>query len=374
MKVLHINSNYLTTALHQTMIEHLDALDICGTVMAPTYDLRRCVINPRENVVPLECFKKQDRYFFSMKQKKIICSINHSVQVGTYNLIHAYTLFTDGNSAYELSKKYGIPYVVAVRNTDLGFFRLRINLRRRGIEILENAAAVFFLAETTKDRVLGDYVPENKRAAILEKSFIIPNGIDDFWLDNRYYERNLEQAVNRLAHQKVNVVCVGQISKRKNMSTLQKALNLLRGEGWDIALTVVGKIVDRDEYKMVISDQHTKYFQPVPKEDLITHYRKADVFALPSISETFGLVYAEAMTQGLPVLYSRGQGFDGQFPDGEVGFAIEAQNPADIANKIKLAVENYSLLAENSLHMSGKFRWLDICEKYKEIYERIAGE
>lgn len=36
--VLHININYLTTALHQTMVEHLDAQGIMSTVFVPTYD------------------------------------------------------------------------------------------------------------------------------------------------------------------------------------------------------------------------------------------------------------------------------------------------------------------------------------------------
>ena len=40
-------------------------------------------------------------------------------------------------------------------------------------------------------------------------------------------------------------------------------------------------------------------------------------FCLPSHAETFGLVYVEAMSQGLPIIYE-GQGFDKQFQDGEV--------------------------------------------------------
>ena len=37
-------------------------------------------------------------------------------------------------------------------------------------------------------------------------------------------------------------------------------------------------------------------------------YRENDIYVMPSIIETFGLVYAEAMSQGLPVIYTRGQG------------------------------------------------------------------
>ena len=376
MKVLHINCNYAGTDLHRHMIMHLNHCGIDSCVYVPVYCAEGVdVSTPGAEVILSQCFRRWHRVMFDYKQSRILHDVQSKCDIAEFDCIHAYTLFTDGNTARKLSQKYKIPYVVAVRSTDVNtFFRKVAYLRPRGVEILRDAAAVFFLSETYRTLVLNKYVPEKYRQEIYDKSYIVPNGIDDFWLDNRYYERNLEQAVQRLTHHKVNVVCVGQISKRKNMSTLQKALQLLRNEGWDISLTVVGKRIDSDEYKKVISDHHTKYYQPVPKEELIAHYREADLFALPSISETFGLVYAEAMTQGLPVLYSKGQGFDGQFPDGEVGFAIEARNPADIADKIRLAVENYSLLAENSLHKSDKFRWSDICGRYKEIYGEIAGK
>ncbi|MBF1138813.1 MAG: glycosyltransferase, partial [[Eubacterium] sulci] len=37
--------------------------------------------------------------------------------------------------------------------------------------------------------------------------------------------------------------------------------------------------------------------------ELIEEYRKADIFALLSKTESFGIVYAEAISQGLPILY-----------------------------------------------------------------------
>lgn len=369
MKILHINGNYLTTALHQTMVEHMDDMGVHSTVIAPTYNADRCVIKPNENVIPAQCFQKNDRFLFGLKQKKIIRFIKEKVQVQEFDLIHAYTLFTDGNSAYELSKEYNIPYVVAVRNTDVNhFFRMRFFLRKRGIQILEDAAAVFFLSQTYRDTVFEQYIPKAKRSRIWDKSYVIPNGIDDFWLKNRYVTRDLGQAEERMLHKVLNVVCVAQITPNKNIPMLQEALKLLRQDGWDAHLTVVGKTVDALELKCILQDSCTRYMEPVPKEQLINLYREADIFALASHHETFGLVYAEAMSQGLPVLYTAGQGFDGHFAEGEVGYAINDHSAQDIAEKIKLTVVNYRRLAENSLKWSQKFCWSKICQKYAEIY------
>ena len=44
---------------------------------------------------------------------------------------------------------------------------------------------------------------------------------------------------------------------------------------------------------------------------------------MTSLGESFGLTYAEAMSQGVPVIYSKGQGFDGQFKEGVVGYHVD---------------------------------------------------
>ena len=372
VKVLHINCNYLTTPLHQTMIEHLDAVGIKNTVIAPTSNAKDRAIVPNKNVLPAECFKMQDRFLFRIKQAKIIHAVKNLVQVTDYDVIHAYTLFTDGNSAYELSRQYGIPYVVAVRNTDFNFFRLRINLRWRGIKILENASVVLFMSEIAKNKFIDSYVPESKRQHILQKARVVPNGIDDFWMKNRYTQRSLEQTAERISHKELQVICVARIIRQKNIPRLQEALNLLRADGWSVRLTVVGKIVDQNEFDIIQKDRNTVYHEPVSKEKLIELYREADIFVLASHSETFGLVYAEAISQMLPVVYTQGQGFDGQFPEGYVGYHAISDSAEDIAGKIKMVCEDYSTLGNNCVEAVEKFLWNDICTGYKTLYESIV--
>lgn len=374
VRVLHINCNYLTTPLHQTMIEHLDAVGIKNTVIAPTSNAKDRAIVPNKNVFPAECFKRQDRFLFHIKQAKIIRAVKNLVQVTDYDVIHAYTLFTDGNSAYELSRQYGIPYVVAVRNTDFNFFSIRINLRRRGIKILENASVVFFMSEIARNKFIDSYVPESKRQRILQKCRVVPNGIDDFWIKNKYTQRSLEQTAERISHQDLQVICVARIIKQKNIPRLQEALNLLRADGWKVRLTVVGKIVDQDEFDIIQKDVNSVYHAPVSKDKLIDLYREADIFVLPSHGETFGLVYAEAMSQALPVVYTQGEGFDGQFPEGYVGYHTVSESAEDIANKIKMVCENYTAMGNNCMGAVDKFLWNDICTGYKNIYENMIDQ
>ena len=69
-------------------------------------------------------------------------------------------------------------------------------------------------------------------------------------------------------------------------------------------------------------------------ENFIKYFIESDIFVMPSRYETFGLVYVEALSQGLPVIYTRGQGFDGQIPDGEVGYSVKCNDVNEIAEKL----------------------------------------
>ena len=373
MKVLHINANYITSALHQTMMNHFsDRIE--NTVFAPTFDVNRCIIKPNPNVIVAECFKKWDRLFFFYKQRKIRKAVLERVDIRNVDVIHAYTLFTDGNIAYYLAKKFKKPYVVAIRNTDVNdFFKKMIHLRPRGLEILKNADAVFFLSSVYEETVIENYVPQNMQDEIRAKSYIIPNGIDDFWHHNIYL-KDVEKSIERICETKeINCLYAGIIDANKNIELTLKALELLKLEGWKCKLTAVGRIADKRVFSRLEAYDFFDYFLPQEKENLISYYRDSDVFIMPSHTETFGLVYAEAMSQGLPVIYTRGQGFDGQFEEGIVGYSVSDNDAVELKNKILCAVNHLKELSSNSVNVVNRYDWNLICKQYEKIYSEIIS-
>lgn len=368
MRVLHINCNYIGTTLHQLMVENLEHLGYENSVFVPVYDKRLSVIKPNDNVCVCECFKKWDRLFFDYKQYKILKALESHYHVEDYNLLHAYTLFTDGNCTRKLAKKYGIPYVVAVRNTDVNdFFRLMPHLRTRGIKTMLDAEAVFFLSESYRQQVFEKYIPLKYRDTIYKKSHIIPNGIDDFWF------KNPPERDNKL-DDTIKLIYAGRIDRNKNIPTIQKAAAILRGRGYKVSLTVVGKIADERVFSIIKKDPYTICLSAQPKELLLEFYRKNNIFVMPSFTESFGLVYAEAMSQGLPVIYSKGQGFDNQFPEGMVGFHVSAYDALDVADGIQKVVNNFNKIAKNTVSSTRIFDWKKIVEQYDAIYKAICEE
>ncbi|HJB45653.1 MAG TPA: glycosyltransferase family 4 protein [Candidatus Mediterraneibacter surreyensis] len=368
MRILHINCNYMGTKLHQTMIEHLNPYVKENKVFCPIYSGSQLVTNPNSNVLVSRCFNAMDRAFFLMKSKKITTSVQKQVDILEFDCIHAYTLFTDGNCALECKKKYRIPYIVAIRATDFLFFKYRINLRKRGINILKHASYIIFLADNSKERFIRKYVPKRFQNEIINKTVVIPNGIDDFWLHNKYYRVNED---NKFRNKQITLCCVAQIIKRKNIPNICEAMEILKSQGWRIELQVIGKIIDKKEYNKIANHSEISYISPLKKEKLINRYREADIFVLPSKGETFGLVYAEAMSQGLPVIYSKDEGFDGQFQEGVVGYHVNPKDPKSIANAIIQVCDKYNLLSKNATKLSDKFDWNNIIQSYLKIYSTL---
>lgn len=363
MKVLHINCNYMGTPLHQKMVERLDTVGVESVVFAPVSSLESAVVKPRENVIACKCFSKWDRVAFYYKQHKIRKALEDELVISDFDIMHAYTLFTDGNCAYQMSKKYGIDYVVAVRNTDVNsFFKWRPHLIGRGVQIMRNAKYVFFLSQPYKNRVINKFVPSRYRSEIEKKSYVIPNGIDDFWHDN------LQNSSCNLIKNPIKLVYAGRIDANKNILTTQAAMRILRDKGYDLRLTVVGKVEDQAVYKQICSDEYTTCIPAVDKTKLIHTYRDNHIFVMPSFTETFGLVYVEAITQGLPVVYSIGQGFDHQFEEGQVGYHADAYSAESVACAIEKIVKNYDKIVKDLPSKAEAYNWTRICMQYSELY------
>jgi glycosyltransferase involved in cell wall biosynthesis len=100
-------------------------------------------------------------------------------------------------------------------------------------------------------------------------------------------------------------------------------------------------------------------------------YKAASIFIMPSFKESFGLVYAEALSQNIPVIYSNKEGFDGWFDAGKIGYPVDPRSSLDIADKIMLILNNYHEIQTNIVSAGKCFSWNTICEKYYDLYNNI---
>lgn len=316
-------------------------------------------------------FSNIDRWFFFNKEKKVMRALKNRLSGKSFNMIHAHTLFSEGYLAYKLHKESGIPYIVAVRNTDINvFFKYRKYLHGLGCEILKNADRIIFLTSVYEQKLFDKYIPKKFRDELKSKIVIIPNGIDSLFLNN------MAQPRSRASENKLNVITVGMVNKNKNQTYICDQLEKYQKDNPDIIVSYKNFGIIRFERDKKYAALLNKYpfverCEPKSHMELIEEYRKADIFALLSKTESFGIVYAEAISQGLPILYTKGEGFDTQFDDGVVGHAVDLSKNGDFVQKLESILKDYEGFSKRALEGASRFDWKKIGRRYSELYAEV---
>ncbi len=280
------------------------------------------------------------------------------------SITHGNMLISDGIICRYLHDKYRIPYVVTVRDTDINtWFNWKLGwIKKQTGKNIEAAKKIIFLGSEYKNKLRECLADERLSDIVDSKSIVIPNGIDEFFLENI-------NSYKQISNNCIKVIFIGKLEKRKNLELTVEAIKLLRREGLNIILIAIGDIIDKEYKKVVEENSFIQYHPRCGKEEVLTYLRSADIFCMPSHRESFGLAYAEALSQGLPVLYTKGQGFDNQYEDGTVGYAVNDRDSTDLANKIKMVINNYDSLSKNCIQLSGKFDWNAISKELIRVYD-----
>ncbi len=115
---------------------------------------------------------------------------------------------------------------------------------------------------------------------------------------------------------------------------------------------------------------------PQPHDQLARFYQAADVLVMPSRSETFGLVAAEAQACALPVVASRIGGIPYVVADHKSGFLVEVGDEPGFAHALERILSDDELQADLSagaLHKSAEFSWKATADRLLELYHGISS-
>ena len=371
MKVLHLNSYYIDNHLYSQLFNILET-DTEQRVFIPIKFDRK-----PENVIPFkqtelifeQVIQPVHKYDYFGKIRKITNrAIQKKVNEGV-DFVHAHNLFTDGAVAYELKKKFGLKYIVAVRTTDIGLqYKYMYHRRFKIQKVLLAAEHIIFISPTYRDKLLS-MMSENFIKKIENKIKIIPNGINTVWLEEK------KEPTGKPLKDKVNLLYVGQIMARKNLDTVINAIDVLNQKGnKDYHLTIIGgantyEQTYFDNFLLSIQDKkEITYLGKInDKYALLEEYRKSDIFVMPSKAELFGLVYIEALSQGKPILYSKGEGINGYLEDKHAGIAVNPNNTDEIADGIENIAKNYETYTSFT-EIIAPFNWASITTTYKQMY------
>jgi glycosyltransferase involved in cell wall biosynthesis/ubiquinone/menaquinone biosynthesis C-methylase UbiE len=185
-----------------------------------------------------------------------------------------------------------------------------------------------------------------------------------------------------------NILFVGRLEKRKGVETLFKAIPMVLKEVSDTHFYIAGKDtylapnggsykafllenLDRDYHKNV------EFIGYVDDNKLKDYYKNCDIFVAPSLYESFGLIYLEAMAWGKPVIGCDAGGIPEIIEDGITGILIPPDNATALAEAI-IKLRDDQLRAKmgekGRLRLENAFSIKKLAENTYNIYKAIINK
>lgn len=352
MKLLHINTNYMQSTIYKQMFEKFNR-ETESTLFFPTK--HNCIKN-EENILSDNILSKMDKYTFFRRNQKLVNYLYSKLEINEYDHILCYSLVSNGMVGYSLNKKYNMQYTVIIQNTDINmYYKKFLHLRPIINRILLNAKNIIFISKSYQNKLI-NIISKKILKQIEHKFKIIPFGVNQFWLDNKMNKSKVEN------NDAVNLIYVGKIEENKNIDGLIEMKNYLASKNRKVKLTMIGELKEK-RYLSLIEQSNITYLDHLTKDELLYHYRENDIFIMISHKETFGLVYVEAMSQGLPIIYTANEGFDQQFPDGQIGFPTD-KTVENIEKKIDEILLNYNDISNKCVDSCDRYNWNNIIDEY----------
>lgn len=224
---------------------------------------------------------------------------------------------------------------------------------------------------------------------------IIPCGTD---IDNFHSMPKAEaRAKLGLATDEAVVLYVGRFDPRKGIETLVRACAILQSDRatgtpattLPIRLLIVGGSeaeqpdgLERERIEALVQElglvQHTEFIGRVGHDRLPLYYTAANICAIPSHYEPFGLVAIEAMACGTPVVASDVGGLKFTVVPEETGLLVPPQNAEALAQAMEriLADDLWArkLQRQASARVQQNFSWSGVAVQLSELYRRLLAQ
>jgi len=310
----------------------------------------------------------------------------YSVKQGVrYDVVHAH-YWLSGWAAQLLKRYWDTPFVQMFHTT----------------AEMKNAVSPAKFHETTKrahtERLLVDLCDSliaanpDERAHLIwhqhsksNKVCTIPPGVD-LELFRPLDRMNSRLSLGMGVDEKI-VLFVGRIDPIKGIDTLLDATEVLARQPEPPTFVIIGG--DLDETSLPVGPLADvaqsvtergiascfKFLGSQPQNQLPFYYAAADVVAIPSLYESFGLVAVEAMACGTPVVASRSGGLRFTVEDGLNGFLVPVGDSQRLARSLGKVLGDEPLqrrLSIGAMNSAQRFAWPSVASQILRVYQRLA--
>ena len=293
--------------------------------------------------------------------------LRHLLRYKQYDICHYFFSLPTGLLTLLPGKHRDIPYIVSLRGSDVPNYdpsNKWVEVSHRFLkpltrQIWKKAKYVIALSDGLRDLALMTVPDQEIR--------VIGNGIEtDIFTPRRKH---------RTSSNGLHMIAVARLIKRKGLQYIMQALHELNDPS--IKLLIIGS-GNYEKQLMLFSESLglndlVTFYGYCPRKKLPLLYRESDVFILPSTAESFGIVFAEAMACGLPIIGGR----VGGVPDlvkKQNGILVSPGNVQEIKNAILAFKNNAKMMKDmskaNRNRVCRYYTWKCIAKRYDEYYQK----
>lgn len=284
-----------------------------------------------------------------------------------FDLIHAHFTWPSGAVGVELKRKLNIP-VVLTEHTHMTLYKELKRKNKYYIQTWDLCDAIIRVNKKDIPLFLEVGVSHNK-------IFHIANGYSPSKF--KYTSTNEARNALNLPKNRKIIVNISRLYEEKGQKYLIEAASKISTFCDDFLLFIGGSGPLKNQLENQIKDlklrDHVKLIGFVPDELLPVWMNACDIFVLPSLSESFGVVQMEAMACGKPVVATRNGGSEEIVINDKLGILVEPRDPEALAQAILQALER-EWDHEYIRAYAQQFTWEKIAEQVVGVYEEVMGK
>ena len=287
-----------------------------------------------------------------------------------YDLEHFFFSLPTGLLSLLPGSRRPVPTVVSIRGSDVPGY----DPFNRKVEIIHS------LMKPVTRRIwkkAGKVVSLSEALAVIARNTspdidfgVIPNGVDEV----RFSPPEKREEAPRF-----RLVTVARLLERKGIQVIIEAC--AQPEILPVEVTIVGtgpyEETLREQADAMSINDRVRFAGYVSNDDLPGLYRRMDAFILPSETESFGLVFTEAMSCELPILASNVGGIPETVRHGVDGLLCPPGRPELLRANIEAMIENRD--ARIGMGKSGRRRifdhytWHKVAQRYLDTYMSVLN-
>lgn len=291
---------------------------------------------------------------------------------GKYQLIHSQNLWNPlYHKVARIAQRHGIPYIMTPRGClepwclKQKFLKKKIALLLYQKKDLQKASCILATSDMEANNIRG--------LGITSPMAIIPNGIDI----SEYVCRKDKSKVKK------QICFISRIHPKKGIEFLIKAWINLKDiyPDWNIIIAGNGDQSYIDNLQSFIKSQKLdnciKIIPPVFGEEKYKLYTESSLFVLPTYSENFGMVVAEAMSCGVPVITTNGTPWQ-VLNSEDLGWCIDLEK-GNLEHSLREAIETgtdslFEKGQKSSKYIRENYHYLSVGEKMKAVYDWVINK